>query len=197
MKALDLSFNQLTGPVPDLSALTNLSYLDLTGNQMTGSLPDLNALTNLTSLNLGFNQLTGPIPDLFALTNLELLDFGHNQLTGPIPDLSALTMLTTLDLSGNRLCLPEGTDLSALSDAIAIHLRNLFLPSCASSANPAAPDVQQNPAETVERAALVALFEATNGANWMHRDNWLSEAPIATWYGVYTDDSGRRFAIVS
>ena len=41
-----------------------------------------------------------------------------------------------------------------------------------------------------ERAALVALFEATDGNNWKHNDNWLSDAPVATWYGVFTDNNG-------
>ena len=40
-----------------------------------------------------------------------------------------------------------------------------------------------------ERAALVALYHATDGANWENSANWLSEAPIGEWYGV-TDDSG-------
>ena len=188
---LDLSENQLTGSIPDLSALTKLSVLSLENNQLTWPIPNLSALTNLVSLDLGHNQLTGQIPDLDSLTNLTYLDLSYNQLTGPVPDLSALTVLATLDLAGNQLCLPEGSDLSGLSDVVAAYLRGLYLPSCASTATAVAPEIPQNPAETEERAALVALYDATNGANWMHSDNWLSEAPIATWYGVYTDDSGR------
>ena len=42
-----------------------------------------------------------------------------------------------------------------------------------------------------DRAALVALYEATDGSNWRHSDNWLTEASIATWYGVTTDEQGR------
>ena len=41
-----------------------------------------------------------------------------------------------------------------------------------------------------ERAALVALYEATDGTNWRRRDHWLSEESIANWYGVYTDKQG-------
>ena len=43
----------------------------------------------------------------------------------------------------------------------------------------------------VDRAALVALYEATDGANWTSNDNWLSNRPIGEWYGVTTDRSGR------
>ena len=53
----------------------------------------------------------------------------------------------------------------------------------------ATPTAQTNAPD--ERAALVALYEATDGANWRRSDNWLSDAPLATWFGVTTDDSGR------
>ena len=42
-----------------------------------------------------------------------------------------------------------------------------------------------------DRAALVALYEATDGANWSVNTNWLSDAPIGDWYGVSTDSAGR------
>ena len=41
-----------------------------------------------------------------------------------------------------------------------------------------------------ERAALVALYEATDGANWRSQDHWLSDVSIANWYGVHTDQEG-------
>ena len=42
-----------------------------------------------------------------------------------------------------------------------------------------------------DRAALVALYEATDGPNWVNSDNWLTDAPLGEWYGVRTDGSGR------
>ena len=42
-----------------------------------------------------------------------------------------------------------------------------------------------------DRAALVALYEATDGPNWVNSENWLTDAPLAEWYGVDTDTSGR------
>ena len=42
-----------------------------------------------------------------------------------------------------------------------------------------------------DRAALVALYEATNGPNWVDNDKWLTDAPVEQWYGVATDGSGR------
>ena len=42
-----------------------------------------------------------------------------------------------------------------------------------------------------DREALVALYNATGGANWTNNDGWLTNAPIGQWYGVTTDASGR------
>ena len=42
-----------------------------------------------------------------------------------------------------------------------------------------------------DRAALVALYEATGGANWKDNWNWLSETPLYKWKGVKTDQEGR------
>ena len=43
----------------------------------------------------------------------------------------------------------------------------------------------------LELAALVALYEATDGPNWVNADNWLTDAPLGDWYGVDTDADGR------
>ena len=45
--------------------------------------------------------------------------------------------------------------------------------------------------ENPDRAALVALYEATDGPNWVDNTNWLTDAPLGEWYGVETDASGR------
>ena len=42
-----------------------------------------------------------------------------------------------------------------------------------------------------QRAALEALYEATDGPNWTNADNWLTDAPLGEWYRVATDAAGR------
>ena len=42
-----------------------------------------------------------------------------------------------------------------------------------------------------DRTALVALFEATDGDNWDLNDGWLTDAPLAEWYGVEVNPDGR------
>ncbi len=46
------------------------------------------------------------------------------------------------------------------------------------------------PAAPAQRAALVALYQATDGDNWHNSENWLSNEPLDTWYGVTTAASG-------
>ena len=41
-----------------------------------------------------------------------------------------------------------------------------------------------------ERAALVALYNATKGANWTRKTNWNTAAAVSTWYGVTTNSDG-------
>ena len=45
--------------------------------------------------------------------------------------------------------------------------------------------------ESPDRAILVALYDATNGPNWINNDGWLTNAPLGDWYGVTTDGAGR------
>ena len=45
--------------------------------------------------------------------------------------------------------------------------------------------------ENPDRTALVALYNATDGPNWVDNTNWLTDAPLGEWYGVDTDANGR------
>ncbi len=47
------------------------------------------------------------------------------------------------------------------------------------------------PEGTSFRDALVALYRATDGDNWISNRNWLSDEPLDDWYGVTADDDGR------
>ncbi len=41
-----------------------------------------------------------------------------------------------------------------------------------------------------DRAALTALYHATDGDEWYDNTNWLSDAPLDEWYGLTTDEDG-------
>ncbi len=36
----------------------------------------------------------------------------------------------------------------------------------------------------LEREALIALYNATDGDNWTNNENWCSDKPVSEWYGV-------------
>ena len=44
---------------------------------------------------------------------------------------------------------------------------------------------------SLDREALVALYNATSGANWLENANWMTSGALSTWYGVITDSQGR------
>ena len=61
----------------------------------------------------------------------------------------------------------------------------------ASVAGTGLAQAQTNTPTDDDRAALVALYNATDGANWLNNDNWLSNATMGVWDGVTTDSDGR------
>ena len=42
-----------------------------------------------------------------------------------------------------------------------------------------------------DRAALVALYDATGGANWTNDEGWRTDRPLQEWFGVTTAADGR------
>ena len=44
---------------------------------------------------------------------------------------------------------------------------------------------------STDKAALAALYNATDGPNWANNRNWLSDRPIGEWSRVSTDGDGR------
>ena len=76
---------------------------------------------------------------------------------------------------------PEGA-----SDTKKIEIRDRFCPL----------DTARTPGSVAgDRAALVALYNATDGVNWTDNTNWLTNAPLSQWHGVSADAEGRVCAL--
>ncbi|KAK4756419.1 hypothetical protein SAY87_006546 [Trapa incisa] len=105
LRTLSLRFNSLTGPLPNLSACSNLRNLYLQGNAFNGKLPEsLFNIHGLVRLNLASNNLTGPVSDsLNGLSRLRTLFMENNRLSGPIPAALKLPKLEQLNISYNLL----------------------------------------------------------------------------------------------
>ena len=206
---LNLSSNRLTGPIPsDLGHLSRLTVLNLGSNWLGGPIPaDLGRLSQLDTLHLAANQLHGSIPaalgDLAALT---WLDLGANQLSGAIPvDLRRLSNLTVLNLSANHLRGAIPTRLGELANLQVMRLADNRLTGCIPGW---LRNVNQNDALELglsfcddaaaplsDRDVLVRLYKATDGSNWRHSDNWLSDRPLDEWYGVTASRDDRVIAL--
>jgi len=119
---INLSNNNLSGTLPDLSALTALEVFNVGRNGLTDSLPTLPL--SIKDFQAQTNQLSGQIPNLSTLAALEHFDVTGNsldgsppalpsaikkfraranQLDGQIPDLSALAALEFFDVAENHL----------------------------------------------------------------------------------------------
>ena len=151
---------------------------------MSGAIPtELGDLTNLVTLNLGGNQLSGEIPaELDNLIRLERLNLFGNQLSGCVPvSLRDQLNMDLYHLGGLPFC-PASTATPYPT-----------APPSEATATPATrPTVTPTPAPSpiskTERAALMALYDATDGQNWNHQ--WNINAPVGEWYGVTTDSNG-------
>ena len=51
--------------------------------------------------------------------------------------------------------------------------------------------VGTGPGATTDRAVLETLYHAAGGPGWIDGTNWLSAAPLSTWFGVTTNADGR------
>ncbi|TKY59397.1 inactive leucine-rich repeat receptor protein kinase [Spatholobus suberectus] len=107
LTGLDLSLNELTGPIPsDISTLLPfVTTLDLSWNKFSGEIPaTLGNCTYLNNLKLDNNMLSGHIPqELGQLPKIKSISFANNHLSGPVP--SFLRGSTHVDYANNgELC---------------------------------------------------------------------------------------------
>ena len=160
-----------------MAILKILNGLWLYNNQLSGAIPpELGNLSNLVELHLQRNELSGSIPaELGNLSNLKWLDLSDNNLlSGSIPaELGNLSNLEWLDLSGTKICLP-----ASLKDWKFYYSDHVS--KCQSD-----QDIEG------DRAALIDFYNATDGANWTKKTNWLSDKPLGEWYRVETNAHGR------
>ena len=199
---LRLSDNRLNGQIPpELGSLFNLRHLYLNGNSLDGRIPPgLGRLSNLVILHLGANSLSGPIPpELGRLSDIRQLFLNDNNLSGQIwPELGGLFYLELLHLTNNELSgqiPPELAGLSELTDLLLQGNRTFTCPLDDAAFREWLKGIKNRRglfcSYAEDRAALVALYNATDGPNWRDNTNWLADGPLAAWYGVTTDDWGR------
>ena len=134
-----------------------------------------NALGRVGALDLTGNGLVGRLPaSLGHLTEMTTLRVGDNVLSGGLPLSLASLSLVEFDYAGTGLCAPADASFQAWLGDIASH-----------------EGTRDECAPPSDHEVLEALYEVTGGPDWDNTDNWLTDAPLGDWYGVYTDASGR------
>ena len=141
--------------------------------------------------------------DAPTLTATSLLTSSVELNWTAVPNASRYVLYTWLDASTGWQKLDDGS----LTATVYVHSgvtsgltyyytvaaldSNGVLGAWAQNASVTVPESPANPDLPAERAALSALYNATDGPNWARNANWLSESSIATWHGVVTNEEGR------
>ncbi|KAJ8532662.1 hypothetical protein K7X08_012585 [Anisodus acutangulus] len=97
LSLLDLSFNNLTGRIPDaVFNLSSLTHLFLGDNKLTGALPAQKTLS-LQTIDLSYNWLSGSFPSWINEQNLQLNLVGNNFTTEQIEQSGSSSLPSGLD----------------------------------------------------------------------------------------------------
>ena len=136
-----------------------------------------NTVGRVEQLILENNNLTGRIPgDLGNLVDLRILTLGDNpSLKGRLPDQLVDLSLEVFLLDGTQLCASGDVEFQSWLDSISQH--SMVVPCRFTIIS--------------DREVLTKFYHTTDGPNWQNSENWLSDAPLESWYGVRTDQNGR------
>ena len=183
--SISLRWNGLTGRLPaELGKLAALAHLELGGNDIFGNIPiELGQLSSLQMLELSFNNLTGNVPPaLGSLSSLQSLSLVGNRLNGEIPVEFLKLNLSWFEWSDNPdLCMPDTEEFATWIESIGNYRGGPF---CGAD-------------DPLAREVLVALYNATDGENWVNNENWLSDKSVFEWHGIGPSADGRRVGSIS
>ncbi|WVW84651.1 hypothetical protein I302_106685 [Kwoniella bestiolae CBS 10118] len=168
-----LSNNNLAGELPDLSGLKSLQSLDVSYNN-TGPLFDLSSLTNLTRLDVRSNQLTGSFPPLPP--SIQSLYLSSNLFSGPIPSIPPPSTLDACYILPNAFSpCPSKEELSN-PDTIAskCHLR-----TCGQQSSTSTAAATTTGGTTIDASQVTTLPNSQKGipVNPLPGENLNSPAP--------------------
>ena len=136
----------------------------------------VDSLGHVTELDLEGNGLTGPLPGTIGdLPRMTVLRISDNALSGRLPQSLTDLRLVEFRYSETELCAPVGAAFQDWLKGIA------SLEGTGVNCEPPSSD----------RDILEIFYYETGGPNWTHQNNWLTDAPLETWYGVEVDGEGR------
>ncbi|CAI0390542.1 unnamed protein product [Linum tenue] len=184
---LDLSSNELSGPIPDnIASIVNfVTSLDLSGNKLSGSIPaNLSFCSYLNELKLDHNQLTGQIPgEIGNLNRLRMFSVANNQLSGPVPRFRNASTNINADSYANNpgLC---GPPLEPCSGVTKKSHAGAIIGGAVAGATVVAIGVSMFE-KSVSKMKLNDLLKATNN---FHKDNIIGSGRTGTMYKALLED---------
>jgi len=201
-----LQNNSLRGSIPpELGSLINLTNLYLNDNSLTGRIPsELGNLTNLIRLSLDNNSLSGSIPT--SLNSFGISDNAFNAAPAVSISDGNRTIDDTDGAAGEAVSFTATATDSDGSVASSSWLiagevvasgtsANLTLGDGTTTVTFRATDDDGDSSSTsvtitvvapsLERDALIALYNSTSGADWTNNAGWMGAAGTeCDWYGI-------------
>jgi len=201
LRLLYLYNNELTGDLSKIN-VSNLERVKIQNNQFDG-IPDFSSSSNLINLQVENNQLTfaSIIPNISKLTSYKPQAKVYTEFMTVIPFGDSLTISTKLSHDKNKYLwyrndvpFTSGAGLSFtsidFSSAGVYHaeIRNPNLPDLVLTRHKITVKIDSNysiPIHQQDSAALVKLYNETNGKSWNEKNNWVTNGkPVSQWYGI-------------
>ena len=131
----------------------------------------------VSEIDLEDNGLRGRVPfEIGDLETVRRLEIGTNDLSGPLPLRMTGLRLERFGYADTGLCELDDEEFQEWLDGI--------------------PSLEGTGRECFDpRKALAAFYDATGGPGWTEDWNWKSDAPLAEWFGVETDEDGQVTSI--
>lgn len=160
----------------------------------------------VTAVSNGMAEITAKSSSLSANATITVEQIPAAIVIAVEPDSTTLTdidqmlQLTATVSDANEVTIEDAAVSWSSSDAsvATVDEEGLVTPVSSGSADitATAGEVSESVPVTVmlpspDRETLIAIYNATDGPNWTSQDNWLSDTPISTWYGITTNDMDR------
>ncbi len=130
-----------------------------------------------------------PVPTTIAVTpdSVVLIALGHTtQLTAEVRDQAGRAMEGIPVAWSSADTTVAVVDSSGLVGAVSNGAVTVM-----ATAGEAVGEARVTVMQSADRTALVALYNATDGPNWVDNTNWLTDASLGEWRGVSTNAAGQ------
>ena len=190
---IPLSLLACTSDEPSQSASTGRNaeneMVTLTPTEPSGITPTATSPSE-SSGRLMAKATTMPTPTMptptrnIAATRANVIHTPTPATVDKVMDGATVAPAPTIDTGGTPAA-PLGTTETVTTDATTEPAPTLHI-----DPTPSPSPVPKVPLSTV-KDALTSLYDHTDGSRWRRNDNWLTDAPIDQWYGLYTEEDGR------